>query len=150
MQDKSLVKENPALNIAKPLAVILFTLKMKKILKVVIAIIALGTIVVIAHIIYLTTLAPNENYAHDTYLTTEKNKTALIVVAHDDDATTFAGTTLKLAEDGWEINFLCFYPYHWRPEDTPVRKLEMKNVAKIEGFKHIELIDLELSDSLPE
>lgn len=121
---------------------------MKRKLKIVIAIIALGAIMVIAHIIYFTTIAPNENYSFDTYLATEKNKTALIVVAHDDDATNFAGTTSKLAENEWEINFLCFYCYHWRPEDNPLRKLEMQKVAKIEGFKHIELIDLELRNRL--
>lgn len=121
---------------------------MKSKFKIVIAIIALGATMVIAHIIYLTTIAPKENYPYDTNLATEANKTALIVVAHDDDATFFAGTTSKLAEEGWEINFLCFYSYYWRAEDNPLRKLEMKKVAEIEGFKHIELVDLELRNRI--
>ena len=121
---------------------------MKTTLKIVIAIFAVVIIVVIANVIYLISLSPNENYAADTYLDAEKNKTALIIVAHDDDATIFAGTISKLAEEGWEVNFLCFYCYHWRPEENPVRKLEMKKAGKIIGFKHMELISLELRNRL--
>ncbi len=121
---------------------------MRRILKVVSAIIALGVIAIITHVIYLITLSPNEEYPLDTYLETEKNKTALIIVAHDDDAVVFAGTTSKLAENGWDVSFLCFYSYHWRPEDNPVRKKEMEKVASIQGLKNIELIDLELRNRL--
>ena len=121
---------------------------MKRTLKVFITIGALGVIAIITHVIYLITLSPNEKYPPDTYLETEKNKTALIIVAHDDDAVVFAGTTSKLAENGWEVSFLCFYTYHWRPEEIPVRKKEMEKVASIQGFNNIELIDLELRNRL--
>jgi len=121
---------------------------LNKIKKAGIAIILLGVCFVAGNIIYLFSLTPKENYPDDTYLESEKNKTALIVVAHDDDATVFAGTTSKLVEDGWEISFLCFYPYHWRPEDNPTRKIEMEKVARIQGLKNIELIDLELRNRL--
>ena len=121
---------------------------MKRLFKIVISIIVVSVITITANIIYLITLAPNENYPDDTYLETEENKKALIVVAHDDDATVFAGTTSKLAEEGWEISFVCFYTHHWRPEDNPVRKIEMEKVAQIQDLKNIELIDLELSNRL--
>lgn len=121
---------------------------MKRLFKIMIAFIAIGIIAVVANIFYLFTLAKSEEYPDDTYLTSENNKTALIVVAHDDDACMFAGTISKLVALGWEINFLSFYSSHWRPEEISVRKSEMKNVARIEGFKSFKLIDLELRNSL--
>lgn len=121
---------------------------MKRKLRITAAIIVIGIIVIGMHIFYLFTLAKSEEYSNDTYLSSEHNKSALIVVAHDDDACMFAGTISKLVDEGWKNNFLCFYSYHWKPEENSVRKSEMKNVAVIEGFKSLKLVDLELRNRL--
>lgn len=118
---------------------------MKRIKKAGIAIIVLGICIVTAHIIYLFSLTPKEEYPEDTYFQEEEHKTALIIVAHDDDAVIFSGTTSFLAENGWDINFLCFYTHLHRPEDNPVRKQEMRNVADIQGLKNIDLIDFAIA-----
>jgi LmbE family N-acetylglucosaminyl deacetylase len=44
-----------------------------------------------------------ENYANDVFLDTVSNKTALIVVAHDDDDCAMSGTIAKLSAKGWTI-----------------------------------------------
>ncbi len=121
---------------------------MRKILITILSIIAICLTAIILHILSLKKIAPIEDYPYDTYLNNEQNKKALVIVAHDDDATQFAGTTSKLAEEGWEVSFLCFYTYHWRPEDNPIRKVEMANVASIQGLQNIYLIDLEVRNRL--
>jgi LmbE family N-acetylglucosaminyl deacetylase len=120
----------------------------KKILITLFAIVPIGLILIILHIASFKKLKPDESYPYDTYLDNEKNKVALIIVAHDDDATLFAGTTSRLAEEGWDVNFLCFYAKHWRPEDNPVRKIEMEKVSRIQGLKTISLIDMEIRKRL--
>lgn len=77
----------------------------------------------------------------DNYLAGVKIKRALIVVAHDDDATGCTGTFSKLASEGWELSFICFYNLLTRPEDVPARKKAMLKVAKTSGIKNIEFID---------
>jgi len=118
---------------------------MKRIKKMGIVIILIGICVVAAHIIYLFTLTPKEKYPEDTYLKNEQKKTALIIVAHDDDATLFSGTTSLLAANGWDISFLCFYTHLHRPEDNPIRKQEMKKVSEIQGLKNLDLIDFTIA-----
>jgi LmbE family N-acetylglucosaminyl deacetylase len=122
--------------------------QMKKIRKAGIVIILLGICIVTAHILYLYSLKPKENYPEDSYLQNPQNKTALIIVAHDDDAAPFSGTTSLLAAHDWDIIFMCFYTSYWRPEEKPVRKLEMEEAAKIQGFKHLELVDFTLRNRL--
>lgn len=51
----------------------------------------------------LKRFAPTENYPDDTFLDTLSNKTALIIVAHDDDDCAMSGTIAKLTADGWYI-----------------------------------------------
>jgi len=118
---------------------------MKKIVKTGIVIILIGICTVALHIIYLFTLTPKEKYPEDSYLKNEQKKTALIIVAHDDDATGFSGTTSLLAANGWDINFLCFYTHLHRPEDNPIRKQEMKKVSEIQGLKNLDLIDFAIA-----
>jgi len=55
----------------------------------------------------LTKFAATEIYPDDTYLDTVKNKRALIIVAHDDDDCTMAGTIAKLCSKGWFIKQYC-------------------------------------------
>jgi LmbE family N-acetylglucosaminyl deacetylase len=117
---------------------------MELIKKMGIVIILVGICFVAAHIIYLFTLTPKEKYSEDTYLKNEQKKYALIIVAHDDDAAPFSGTTSLLAANGWDISFLCFYTQLYRPEENPIRKLEMRKVAEIQGLRNIELINLSL------
>jgi len=118
---------------------------MKKIIKAGILIIIAGICIFIGHIIYLYSLTPEEDYPEDTYLQNEQNKTALIIVAHDDDASLFSGTTSLLAANGWNINFLCFYTHLHRPEDNSIRKLEMKQVSEIQGLNSLALIDFAIA-----
>lgn len=118
---------------------------MKNILKAVLLVIGTAICIVIGQIFYLNSLKPKEEYPDDTFLQNEQNKTALIIVAHDDDAGTFCGTTSLLAANGWNVNFLCFYtPFH-RPEDNPIRKLEMQRVAEIQGLVGLDLIDFAIA-----
>jgi hypothetical protein len=121
---------------------------MKKIRIIGISIILIGICAVSAHIIYLYTLRTNEKYLQDTYLKNVQNKTALIIVAHDDDAAPLSGTTSLIAANGWDISFMCFYTNLYRPEEKPIRKLEMKKAAEIQGFKNLELIDFTLRNCL--
>ena len=121
---------------------------MKKVKKIGIVVILLGFCAVAANIIYLFTLTPKEEFPEDTYLKNEPNKTALIIVAHDDDALVFSGTTALLAANGWDISFMCFYTDQYRPEDNRTRKLEMQKVLEIEGLKNLELIDFTITKSL--
>ena len=122
--------------------------QVKKIRTAGIVIILVGIFLVAAHILYLYSLKPVEIYPEDSYLKKAQNKTALIIVAHDDDAAPFAGTTTLLATHDWDISFMCFYTNDWRPEENPVRKLEMEEVAKIQGFKNLELLDFTLRKRL--
>lgn len=121
---------------------------MKNFKKIGIVIIITAIIGVAAHIFYLHSIRPTENFPEDTYLKTVTNKKALIVVAHDDDATLFSGTTSMLAAIGWDISFVCFYTDLYKPEVNPIRYKEMQNIQEIQGLKNLELIDLRLRRSM--
>jgi LmbE family N-acetylglucosaminyl deacetylase len=114
---------------------------MKKVKKIGIVIILIVVSAFAANIIYLFTLTPKEKYPEDSYLKNESKKTALIMVAHDDDAVVFSGTTSLLAANGWNISYVCFYNDFWKTEDNPKRRLEIKKVTEIQGFKNYETID---------
>lgn len=119
-----------------------------KLLKIMFLLVILSVVLIIAHIVYLYTLTPTEKFPIDTYLTKETNKTALIVVAHDDDAAMFSGTTSMLVENGWDVNLICFYNNKYRPEEVPIRKKEISNVAKIQHLKNLNFIDFSMRKSL--
>lgn len=106
-----------------------------------------------AHIFYLTTLSAKEIYPTDDYLHTEPNKTALIIVAHDDDMVGSAGTMTKLCKDGWTIREMCFYQQGglYNEKDSiknPIRKLDLKRVAEIEGLAGIDPVDFNFRNDM--
>ncbi len=121
---------------------------MKKLPRILSGIILLTFIIIVAHAGYLYTLAPVETYPDDTYLGGVTEKKALIVVAHDDEAAMFSGTTYWLKQQGWELNFICFYTDKYRPEEVPVRKKEMEAVAGLLEFNGMELLDYTLRKRL--
>lgn len=63
----------------------------------------------ILHLQSLSQLLGNETFAEDEFLGSVRNKTALVVVAHDDDAIGCAGTISNLTKEGWKVHFLTFY-----------------------------------------
>jgi len=96
---------------------------MEQIQRIGIAIILIGICTVAIYIIYLFVLTPKEKYPKDTYLKYQQKRSALIIIAHDDDAATFSVTTSLLAANGWDISFMCFYNDFCKPEKNPIRKL---------------------------
>lgn len=104
------------------------------------------TIAIVAHLYWLSSLNGSETFQPDTFLDNELNKTALVIVAHDDDAIGCAGTISELTKKGWKVHFLTFYG-HWRAQDNPIRKKEVEEVAKIQHLSSINLIDFSLQKS---
>jgi len=109
------------------------------------------TTVLAGHLYWLSSLNGNETFPQDTFLDNVNNKTALVIVAHDDDAIGCAGTITELTKKGWKVHFLTFYG-HWREQDNPIRKKEVEQVAKIQQLTSTNLIDFSLqkSDSVKE
>lgn len=103
-------------------------------------------IVVAAHLYWLYRSQGEESFPQDTFLASAPNKTALIVVAHDDDAIGCAGTVSELSKMSWKVHFLTFYG-HWRKEDNPRRKEEVARVAKIQQLASTDLIDFSIQRS---
>ena len=104
--------------------------------------------IVISHLIYLYSLTPDETYPEDSYFTYRDPGTALIVVAHDDDASMFSGTTSLLVEKGWKVHWMCFYNSYNHVEDIPIRKEEMKKVAEFQGISSLRMIDFNMRNRL--
>jgi LmbE family N-acetylglucosaminyl deacetylase len=119
---------------------------MKKALKTVVVIIVIGIIALVGHLFWLSNLNGDEKYPEDTFLNNVSNKTALIIVAHDDDAIGCAGTISELTKKGWQIHFLAFYG-NWRKEDNPMRKIEVEHVAAIQNLASTHLLDFSLQRS---
>jgi len=117
---------------------------MKRLIRSIKIIVIAVLILLIAQIFYFIYLSPTEDYPKDNYLENAQNKTALIVVAHDDDASFFAGTTAKLTKAGWDINFITFYSKQWRAEEYDIRKQEMREVADYLNFKNLWMHDLRI------
>jgi LmbE family N-acetylglucosaminyl deacetylase len=110
---------------------------MKKSLIVLVSVVIVS---VIAHLLYVSTWRPTEKYPDDTYLTDEREKRALIVVAHDDDAISSAGTVSWLADHGWTIDYVTFYG-NWHGEINATRKEELKKACQLEGVRSVNAID---------
>jgi LmbE family N-acetylglucosaminyl deacetylase len=101
---------------------------------------------ILGHIYYLTTLSAKETYPEDTFLESVKNKTALIIVAHDDDMISNCGTITKLCKSGWKIKEMCFYQQGGlyaikNVIRTPIRKRDLQRVSEIQGLSGVDPID---------
>src|SRR6188474_3893197 len=100
---------------------------MKKLRRFLLITLIVFIIAVAGHLYYITTLAPTEKYPIDNYLLSEADKKALIIVAHDDDMASSAGTIALLCKNGWLIREMCFYQHgglYFKKDSTknPVRK----------------------------
>jgi len=103
-------------------------------------------IIISAHILYLKSMAAEETYPEDTWLAAEEVKRALIIVAHDDDMATSAGTITRLCRSGWTVREMCFYQQggmYFKKDSAknPIRKVSLKQVADIQGFEGVDPID---------
>lgn len=86
----------------------------------------------------LSELAPVEIYPDDNWLLQQSRKQALIIVAHDDDAISSAGTMSMLAANGWEVHMLCFY--HDIPENNSrnlQRQQDVQQAIAAQGIQSI-------------
>ena len=79
----------------------------------------------------LEKMAPVEHYADDNWLLNQTRKQALIIVAHDDDAISSAGTVSMLTANGWEVHMLCFY--HDIPENVTRNLQRQQDVQQATG-----------------
>ena len=106
----------------------------------------IAILTLMGHLYWLSSLNGNEVFPQDTFLSSVSNKTALVIVAHDDDAIGCAGTISELTKKGWKVHFLTFYG-RWRAEDNPIRKKEVEQVARIQQLASTNLIDFSLQKS---
>ncbi len=116
-------------------------------------IIAVAMLFIVGHILYLRSLAPKEKYPDDIYLGQESNKTALIIVAHDDDMAGSAGTITKLCKEGWQIREMCFYQQGglYAVKDSlknPIRKQCLQKVASIQGLAGVNPVDFNFRNDM--
>jgi LmbE family N-acetylglucosaminyl deacetylase len=126
---------------------------MKRLLKIAGFILLAVILIIGGHIFYLTTLSAKEKYPADSYLGTEPNKTALIIVAHDDDMVGSAGTITMLCKNGWNIHEMCFYQkggLYFKKDSAknPIRKKDLERVAAIQGLSGTDPIDFNFRNDM--
>lgn len=115
---------------------------MKKVLIVCSVLVAGFLALIIGHLIHLNSLSKADLYPLDTFLQNQTNKSAVIIVAHDDDAISMSGTISYLVDRGWEIRELCFYQ-GFENKDS-IRKRDLMSAANLLGMKAVEYHDIEL------
>ena len=115
---------------------------MKRLQKVGFGIAAVGVILLALLFTQLHLLAESDSYPEDDFLRSEPNKTALIIVAHDDDAVSMAGTISRLCRNGWTVRQMCYYQ-GWKGNDS-IRKVNLREVAAIQGIRDVESKDFVL------
>lgn len=98
---------------------------------------------VVGHALYTYSFRPTEANPPAADFASIRNKTALVIVAHDDEAATMAGTVARLRSQGWIVDFLCFYR-GLEPQMDAVRKGEAQQAAAIQQFRHVNLITLDM------
>lgn len=105
------------------------------------------------HTRYLQQMIPVETYPADSWLAMQTEKRALIIVAHDDDMATAAGTISMLCADGWMIREMCFYQQGglYNVKDSiknPIRKQSLQTVAAIQGMAGVDPIDFNFRNDM--
>lgn len=113
----------------------------------------LSIIAIAVHLYYISTLAPTEKYPEDTYLFSSTDKNALIIVAHDDDMATTAGTITQLCKSGWNIRELCFYQQgglYFKKDSTknPIRKQSLQQAVVIQGLAGADPVDFNFRNDM--
>lgn len=105
----------------------------------------MGTVLFnISQLLYLLSFRPYEKVPEDAFLLAENHKKALVLVAHDDESATFAGTVAFLRENGWEIDFACFYGEHHGARFDELRKKETLEASAIQRFSEVHLFDFKM------
>jgi len=84
----------------------------------------------------LRSYAPVESYPDDNWLMQQTDKKALVIVAHDDDAISCAGTISLLTADGWDVRMLCLYTA--LPEDSARNAIRREDVMMAAGYQGIQ------------
>jgi len=126
---------------------------MKRIQKIALLMACLPLMAVAAHLYYLTTLSAPEIYPDDSYLLANSIKKGLIIVAHDDDMASSAGTISMLCKNGWQIREMCFYQqgglYHKKDSlKNPTRKRNLEQVGKIQGLEGVDPVDFNFRNDM--
>jgi len=126
---------------------------MKKTRKVLFTIMLLGIVAIGFHLFYLCTLSATEKYPDDNFLRSEINKTALIIVAHDDDAVGSSGSMTMLCKNGWKIREMCFFQqgglyFEKDSSKNPLRKKSLQQVALIQGLQGVDPIDFNFRNDM--
>jgi LmbE family N-acetylglucosaminyl deacetylase len=119
---------------------------MKRIIKILLTAVVIVILALAGHLLYLNSLAPKQRFPDDTWLAGATDKTALIIVAHDDDMIGSSGTISMLCKNGWTIREMCFYQQRglYAAKDSlknPVRKKDLQRAAAIQGIKGISAVD---------
>lgn len=129
---------------------------MKKWIKAIVILSATMLVIIALHLHYLSRITGNHNYAEDTSYDSLTNKTALIIVAHDDDMAGSAGTISMLCSKGWVIREKCYYQQaglYFKKDSikNPIRKQSLQHAANIQGLNGIDPVDMNIrNDSMNE
>ncbi|HEX6847917.1 MAG TPA: PIG-L family deacetylase [Chitinophagaceae bacterium] len=126
---------------------------MKRLRRFLIITFIIGVVAIAGHIYYISTLAPTENYPEDSYLLSTPDKKALIIVAHDDDMATTAGTIALLCKNGWQIRELCFYQQGGRyfkkdSAKNPIRKKSLQQAVILQGLQGADPVDFNFRNDM--
>ena len=126
---------------------------MKKLRRFLLVTLIIFIIVIAGHIYYITMLAPTEKYPADNYLLSETDKKALIIVAHDDDMATSAGTITLLCKNGWQIREMCFYQQgglYFKKDSAknPIRKQSLQQAVGLQGLQSADPVDFNFRNDM--
>lgn len=126
---------------------------MSKLMKVIIIALVAVFLTIAGHLGYLYSLSAKETYPADKYLLNATDKSALIIVAHDDDMAGSSGTMSLLCRNGWKIREMCFYQQgglYWKKDSlkNPIRKNSLAKVAEIQGLGGTDPVDFNFRNDM--
>src|SRR5260221_116345 len=113
--------------------------------RIIIGIVIAAILIIGIHYLYLGRKAPTETYPDDIYLDSVNQKSALVIMAHDDDAISAAGTITRLCQAGWNIKELCFYNTVTGDKENErilQRQQDIMKVKEIEGLSDFTFVNL--------